>query len=112
MFASGSVDLEVAAIGAVAVIGAATIPAWLNARKTKHVVGTPNGNGTVIDMLEASLENQGEFRAEIAGIKTQLQFVSSVQEQHALEDAQHQRKTDRRFQVVFDHLGIPPEETS
>lgn len=110
MFASGNVDIEVAAIGAVAVIGAAAIPAWLNARKTKHVVGTPNGNGTVIDMLETSLVNQGQVKEQVARIATQLDVVASVQEQHALEDAQHQQKTDRRFQVVFDHLGIPIEE--
>ena len=75
----------------------------LNARKTKHVVGTPNGNGTVIDMLETSLVNQGQVKEQVARIVTQLDVVAAKQEAHTLED-------HKRFRVVFDHLGIPYNE--
>jgi len=111
VFASGSVDLEVAVIGAIAVIGAAAVPAWLNSRKVKNAIGTPNGNGNLVQMLETSLENQGIVKEHVAKMATQLELVSAVQEQHALDDAQHQLRTDKRFEVVFHHLGIPPEES-
>lgn len=111
MYAADLGDLGVASIGAVAVIGAAVISARLGTRKTRQAatsaaeaLGVPNGQGTVIQMLERSLENQGELRAEIAAVRTQQEAQTAISEAHSLED-------HKRFRVVFDHLGIPyPEE--
>ena len=103
-------SLWVAGIGAVAVISAAAIPAWMNARKTRHAIGTPNGQGTVVEMLEKALEGQGELRAQVGAVKTQIEFVSSVQEQHALEDSHNQQQTEKHFRVVFNHLEIPYDD--
>lgn len=102
MFAADVSDVGVAAVGAVGVIAAAAVPVWLNARRTRKAVGTPNGKGTVVEMLERSLENQGEFRVGMQQISTHLESVAAKQEAHSLED-------HKRFRVVFDHLGIPYE---
>ena len=111
MFGADSSDLGVAGIGALALIASASIPAWIAARKarnaaseTKEAIGVPNGRGTVVKMLEDSLANQGEFRTGMEQIRAQLELVASTQEAHTLEDG-------KRFKVVFEHLGIPMEDS-
>jgi hypothetical protein len=54
-------------IGALAVVLAAAIPSWLVARRAKarttdiaEAVGTPNGNGTLVQMAERLLGMQAE----------------------------------------------------
>ena len=110
MFGADVGDLGVAGIGALALIASASIPAWIAARKarnaateTKEAIGVPNGRGSVVKMLEDSLQNQGEFRTGMEQIRVQLDSVAAKQEAHSLDD-------HKRFRIVFDHLGIPMED--
>lgn len=75
-------DVPVAVIGAVAVVLAAGIPslmAFFASRKNRQTLGTKNGNGSVIDMLERLITKQDHH--------------------NALDTA--------RFKRLYNHLDIP-----
>lgn len=91
-----STDVVIALIGAAAIVTAALVPT-LAARRAREDItqrlGKPNGQGTVVEMHERSLVNQGQIAA-------QLDSVAAQQEQHSLLDT-------RRFKALYEHLKIP-----
>lgn len=98
-------ELWIAIISGAAIVGAAALPAWLNARKTKHAIGTPNGKGTVVEMNEQQLELLGAIREGQAVTREHLRLIDSKIDAHSELDT-------RRFRALHDHLNIPFEETT
>lgn len=70
--------------------GGVVAAAWIPTRALKKRVGSPNGSGNVIEMLEATVESLGELKGELRA--------------HTTQDAAN-------FRAIEDRLaGLSPEE--
>jgi hypothetical protein len=92
----------VAVIGAVAILGAAgfgLMGVWIqrNVRDTKDAIGTPNGHGNVIEMMERLLSGQTGQDGRLASLEGRMGNVEALAKDAAekaalvkqtLEDAQ------------------------
>lgn len=86
-------DATIAALALVAAAGIPGVLAVLSARKSRQVLGEPNGHGTIAGIGEAIL-------SEMAAQKEHLRAIAAHQEAHSLLDT-------LRFRQIHEHLGIP-----
>lgn len=91
--------IVVAAIGAAGLVASTWLPTRAAHRARRDVadrVGEKNGSGTVIEMMERALEQQGRIHAQLDAI-------------HA-DQARHESLDNYRFRVLAERMGVLEHE--